>query len=83
VAEGKKMYIKTPSVTLTVSGTEEVINGLKPEDIVPWVDGSGLSDGNHQVGIKLDYNVKIQDIAINPDKVDVIIEQEMLDNTLE
>jgi YbbR domain-containing protein len=64
----------TPNLTaVTVRGTKEVVDGLRPDAIMAYVDLAGLGAGRYNLRIQVDQTERFGVDGINPSLVAVII----------
>ncbi|HWQ77498.1 MAG TPA: CdaR family protein [Anaerovoracaceae bacterium] len=69
------IMITTPQITITVSGSEEVIAGLKKEDIQPYLvlDAESLISATAKVQVR--YDKPLGHIAVDPEEVHITLDQ--------
>lgn len=71
--------LDTDKVSITVSGSETVINNLKPENIECYVDLNSLSEGEHVANVIVNLPSGISKIAQNPPTVKAVITKKVLE----
>ncbi|MBS4534130.1 hypothetical protein GOQ29_00700 [Clostridium sp. D2Q-14] len=66
-------------IKITIIGQKNQIKDIEKEDLKVYMDLKDLSVGNHAVGIEVEFPDDIEIEEINPDTLDIIIEE----NTIE
>lgn len=69
-AEG--FVVEPSSVAVKVNGPRDIVRGLKPEEIIPYVRVGPGSASRQNVGLEVEVPRGVTVAAIEPDKVDVI-----------
>ncbi|HML36830.1 MAG TPA: CdaR family protein [Bacillota bacterium] len=67
--------ITTPQITVTASGSEEVINGLSKEDLQPYLtlDAESLISATAKVQVR--YQKALGHITVDPEEVHITLNE--------
>lgn len=68
--------ITTPQVTVTASGSEEVIAGLSKEDLEPYIELDAESLISATAKVQVRYNKQLGHIAVDPEEIHITLNQE-------
>lgn len=67
--------ISTPQITVTASGSEVVIAGLKKEDLEPYIELDAESLISATAKVQVRYNKQLGHIALDPEEVHITLNQ--------
>ncbi len=73
--EGLSVVINTPSVDITLSGLEDVLNNINIEDLKVYLDLKDLSSGIHTVPIQIQDLGNVKEVKIEPEHVHITINE--------
>ncbi|MBT9176160.1 MAG: CdaA regulatory protein CdaR [Firmicutes bacterium] len=65
----------TGAVVLTVRGPRQVLDGLKAQDVVVYLDLAGLNEGTHQLGVRVALPSGVEAVSSAPTRVEVALDQ--------
>jgi YbbR domain-containing protein len=70
-------FVRLPSgtATLTVRGPHEVLDALTTGDVVAFIDLRGLTEGVHQMSIRVDVPAGVEVTGASPVRMEVLLER--------
>jgi len=73
VSSGLSASMTSSSVSVTVSGTEALINNLKSEDMECFIDLSNMAAGTYDLPVNVTLPAGISKISVNPPNISVTL----------
>jgi YbbR domain-containing protein len=67
--------VSTPQITVTASGSEVVIAGLKKEDLEPYIELDAESLISATAKVQIRYDKQLGHIAVDPEEVHITLNQ--------
>ncbi|MCR5482117.1 MAG: hypothetical protein K6F52_04910 [Clostridia bacterium] len=73
LAEGLYAYINTASISVTVTGAEDIMEGFDNSDIVLYVDASQLAEGSSILPVGVRHEKAFKSVQLSPEEVHITV----------
>lgn len=63
------------AVSVAVRGPRQLMEGLRAQDVVSYLDLAGLKEGTHQLSVRVALPSGLEAVSITPARVEVVLDQ--------